>query len=55
MQRTIALDRSVTDLDTSENRNGQGLPPNVAQSDAVVLGSLFAQSGWAAKILVAAG
>ena len=29
--RTIVLDRSVTDLDTSENRNGQGLPPNVAQ------------------------
>ena len=46
---TIALDRLVTDLDTSENRNGQGLPPNVARSDAVVLGSLLAQSGWAAK------
>ena len=46
---TIALGRSVTDLDTSENRNGQGLPPNVARSDAVVLGSLLAQSGWAAK------
>ena len=37
-QRTIVLDRLVTGLDTSENRNGQGLPPNVARSDAVVLG-----------------
>ena len=39
----------MTGLDTSENRNGQGLPPNVARSDAVVLGSLFSLSGWAAK------
>jgi len=41
LQRIIVLDRSVTDLDTSENRNGQGLPLNVACSDAIAIGSLL--------------